>query len=672
VRLCFNGIVRNEAARIERCLASVVDHISCWAICDTGSDDGTPDLIQRFFAERDIPGEVFHAPFHDFSQARNAALDFARQSTLAFDYLLLCDADMELVVEAPLPDLSAPAYRLIQRGGDLTYWNTRLLQRDAQAHYIGATHEYLSVEGDVGSIEGWWFKDWADGSNRADKYDRDIKLLTKEVQRDPANGRSWYYLSNSFRDAGKPKQALAGYRRCAEISTWDEEVWSARLNLARCLRDIGDPAFEREALTAYALRRTRAEPLLDLARFYREHGLNAAALLFADAGKRIPKPNDLLFVEDDVYGWGFDQEISICGCYLPDRVEDGRAACESLALRRDVPPHVRDQARANLYWYYQPLTELAPSFEMRPVDFTPPEGWNALNPSIASVDDQLLIAQRVVNYTIGEDQRYIMPEGEPIRTRNVLLRLDENLATIGGNELLPPPLPPPLYSEVIGFEDLRIFRWRDRWCANATARELNVDGYAEQILCICDIGLANITPGRIVEWRHLEPQGLARCHQKNWMVCVDGDDLRFIYLCDPTRILDENGNTLVLKDPAIAADNFRGGSQAIEHDGGWLCVIHESYWQPARHYRHRFVWFDKVWNLVRVSPSFYLRGKQIEYVAGLCRHRGDLLLSFGVNDRESWLGSIASADVDRLLRPVNGCRESTNSSSFGPSSGCGA
>lgn len=56
--LCLNMIVRNEAANIERCLASVAPVIGAWVIGDTGSTDTTPELIQRFFAARGIPRRV--------------------------------------------------------------------------------------------------------------------------------------------------------------------------------------------------------------------------------------------------------------------------------------------------------------------------------------------------------------------------------------------------------------------------------------------------------------------------------------------------------------------------------------------------------------------------------------------------------------------------------------
>ncbi|TGR77703.1 glycosyltransferase, partial [Mesorhizobium sp. M2D.F.Ca.ET.223.01.1.1] len=98
-RLCLNMIVKNEMANLERCLGAVADHIDCWVIGDTGSTDGTQDFIRSFFAARNVPGELHEFPFHNFEQARNAALDHAYASPLGYDYLLFDDADMQLVVE---------------------------------------------------------------------------------------------------------------------------------------------------------------------------------------------------------------------------------------------------------------------------------------------------------------------------------------------------------------------------------------------------------------------------------------------------------------------------------------------------------------------------------------------------------------------------------------------
>src|SRR5580698_6594429 len=180
-KLCLNMIVKNEFGNLERCLRSVVGQITCWVIVDTGSTDGTQNLIRRFFESRDIPGELHSAPFENFSQARNAALDHARASTLSFDYLLFADADMELTVVDPefFRGLTAEAYQVRQTSSEIAYWNLRLLRRDSDARYVGVTHEYLALSaGETRQLETVAYVDHASGANRPGKFARDAALLS--------------------------------------------------------------------------------------------------------------------------------------------------------------------------------------------------------------------------------------------------------------------------------------------------------------------------------------------------------------------------------------------------------------------------------------------------------------------------------------------------------------
>ncbi|MBB5164332.1 hypothetical protein [Mycobacterium sp. AZCC_0083] len=51
-------IVRNEAHIIQEVLGSVAPHVASWVIVDTGSDDGTQDVIRSQMADLGIPGEL--------------------------------------------------------------------------------------------------------------------------------------------------------------------------------------------------------------------------------------------------------------------------------------------------------------------------------------------------------------------------------------------------------------------------------------------------------------------------------------------------------------------------------------------------------------------------------------------------------------------------------------
>ena len=267
---------------------------------------------------------------------------------------------MELVVEdqAFRTRLHAPGYRLIQRAGsDLVYWNTRLVQRGLGARYRGVTHEYLDVPGGVEELKGVWYKDYASGANRTDKFERDIRLLTQALEHEPENVCTWFYLAQSYRDAGRTAEAADTYAKRAEMGGWDEEAWYARLQLARCLRSLGDDGgFLRQALAAFHQRTHRAEPLYDLARYYRERGMHEVSVLFSEPGLALALPEqDVLFLENYIYSVGIREEFAIAAFYArdPARRDRGSAVCNAIALDRDVPEASRALARSNLLFYIE-------------------------------------------------------------------------------------------------------------------------------------------------------------------------------------------------------------------------------------------------------------------------------------------------------------------------------
>ncbi|MCP9928999.1 glycosyltransferase [Cyanobium sp. CH-040] len=86
-------IVRDEAQRLERCLASVAGFVDEMVLVDTGSSDDTVAIAERCGAV------VHHLPWPgDFAPARNAALRHLRG-----DWVLVLDADEQLRAEAREP-----------------------------------------------------------------------------------------------------------------------------------------------------------------------------------------------------------------------------------------------------------------------------------------------------------------------------------------------------------------------------------------------------------------------------------------------------------------------------------------------------------------------------------------------------------------------------------------
>jgi glycosyltransferase involved in cell wall biosynthesis len=123
-------IVKDEAHIIENTLTKLVNKVKIdyWIISDTGSTDNTKQTIVNFFKEKDIPGELFEDPWQDFGHNRTMALSHAYNKT---DYLLIFDADDEIVGDFKLPFFELDAYSLqfgeiIEKNGNMLvyYMNT--------------------------------------------------------------------------------------------------------------------------------------------------------------------------------------------------------------------------------------------------------------------------------------------------------------------------------------------------------------------------------------------------------------------------------------------------------------------------------------------------------------------------------------------------------------------
>lgn len=651
MRLCLNMIVKNEAARIERALASVAPYISSYCILDTGSTDGTQELIERYFSAHPgrIPGKIHRGQFENFEQARNDALQFARFMG-DWDYLLLMDADMELVVDAPnvFSDISGPSFDMMQRAGTLVYANRRLLSAKALGQYRGVTHEYLDVPS-AGLIQGAHFIDHADGSNRVDKFKRDIDLLIAALIREPTNERYWFYLAQSYRDAGDYPRAAQAYKKRASMGGFEEEAWNAQVNYGSALRNMGDVGgFVHETLSAYNRRPQRAEPLYDIAKFYREAGNNAAAVIFAEAGMKVPFPkDDQLFVDEFTYSHGLKNEFSIAAFYDPRKREAGFKVCDELAVGPGVPAHVRDLARTNLFYYIEPLSFLAPSFKAKRIHFClmdDPDGWVAMNPSVCVHNGDLFTTIRTVNYKISHEGRYqirgndmgeLSPEN-PIRTRNYLASMDSALNLFSVEEIHPAPYTP-LFGSVLGYEDMRLFSFEGELMFSTCVRDMNAEGWCEQAVGLVSDGHAKVI-------RPNKPQ----VHEKNWMPFPVGNSLKFVYQLG--QIIDLEGE-IGIASPTI--EGLRGSSQVIPHQSGWLAIVHEARVKPdgQRYYNHRFVWMDIRGRLRKVSRPFYLHDKQIEFVAGLAKnpYDGNFVISYGVRDCEAWVATVNSNEIEWVL-----------------------
>ncbi|QCS48340.1 glycosyltransferase [Picosynechococcus sp. PCC 11901] len=358
--ICLNMIVKNESENIERCLNSMLSWIDSYVICDTGSTDDTIQKIQNIFNSNKIPGTIHEFPFINWEQARNEALKKAKNSHVIQDYILFADADMELVVDDInfKSRLCEPAYSIQQRN-QLWYYNTRLIQANLEAQYIGVTHEYLSISCLPKQLKELWFIDHASGFNRAGKFQRDIDLLLEDLKQNPNNSRSLFYLAQSYRDNNNLLKSRETYRKRIEIGGWNEEIWYSLYQIAKLNERLDEPEEKicNAYLAAYQFRPSRAEPLVELARFYREKQKYHLANIFAQQALKIKKPNDTLFLENSVYRYRAMDEAAIAAFWTGDKKQSFNL-CQKLLLGDLLPEKDRQRVKKNASFCVDVIAEI--------------------------------------------------------------------------------------------------------------------------------------------------------------------------------------------------------------------------------------------------------------------------------------------------------------------------
>ena len=230
--ICLNMIVRNEAHIVHEMLDSVAPYISSWVIVDTGSDDGTQDLIRNHMARLGIPGELHERPWRNFGHNRTEALTLAQGHG---DYIWVIDADDMVVGTPDFTRLSADIYLLRYRQTPtVTYWRPQLFRDGLRVRYEGVVHETAAWDDpcvDVRLEGDYHIESRRLGARSLDpqKYARDRDLLLAEVERNPEDARSVFFLAQSYFRSGRFRQ------RAQVVCAAGRDGWLRRGGL---LRDV--------------------------------------------------------------------------------------------------------------------------------------------------------------------------------------------------------------------------------------------------------------------------------------------------------------------------------------------------------------------------------------------------------------------------------------------------
>lgn len=359
--ICLCMIVKDEAHVIARCLASVRPLVDHWVVVDTGSRDGTQDIVRE--AMTGLPGEVVERPWRDFAHNRSEALELARPHGT---YSLIIDADDELVLPAGFvpPTLAADSYSIDILYGGTTYRRPQLVSNALPWRYRGVLHEFLECpDAKVAGHLPIVMRINHEGRRSTDPetYARDAAILARalETETDPfLIARYTFYLAQSYRDAGRPADALAAYLQRAELGFWVEEVYVSLHQAGQMMEALGRAPDEIIAIYGRATETlpSRVEAAHAASRLCR-------GIFRYQQGYDIAKPSlgrqayaEGLFIKTWIYEYGLYDEYAV-NAYWAGHYRDCMDGCLRAMTGGKVPANEVPRFLANMRFALDKLGE---------------------------------------------------------------------------------------------------------------------------------------------------------------------------------------------------------------------------------------------------------------------------------------------------------------------------
>jgi glycosyltransferase involved in cell wall biosynthesis len=357
-KLILNTIVKNEAHCILTMLKSAIQISDAIVIADTGSTDGTQEIIKKFGEENNIPTYVFERPFDDFEKSRNFGMQKARDvvSELGWNpnecWTWWCDADETIIVDSKFTknQFKNDLYMINTYIGQMKYTRNTFARISKPFRFYGPIHEFIvcdeknissglaeNIHVDVKMIGASWQGDIPT------KYKNHAFVLEKYIDANRQDPRWIFYTAQSYNDSAsipdnkeeneeRLRRALKYYReRVGRPDGYAEEIYYSQYRIGTIMRTLEEPwnLTHQECLKAYNMDPMRGESIKIIIDYYLQVGEWNMAYLYTKFAKvnfhgKNPYPTRLLFVDEALYVWKF-AEAHAAACFYTGRMDEARA-----------------------------------------------------------------------------------------------------------------------------------------------------------------------------------------------------------------------------------------------------------------------------------------------------------------------------------------------------------
>jgi GR25 family glycosyltransferase involved in LPS biosynthesis len=371
--ICLNMIVKNEAKIIKDKLEKLCKKVNFdyWVISDTGSTDKTMEIIQTFFQEQGIPGELFQDEWKDFGYNRTQAINHAFQKS---DYLLIFDADDEIIGDFVLPDDFGKydSYHVYFGSESFKYLRLPIVNNRKRWKYVGVLHEIISEidKGQTSSIiKGNYFFESGRSSSRNEnpnKYYDDAIILEKafKLELESPDGdrglahRYAFYCAQSYKDCGSKylDNAIEWYKKVLTLENWIQEKFISCITLGDLYKSKND----KENAIKYWLKSVeydneRIEGIVNAAEEYRNNGIHILANALYHKFKNYKKSfEDKLFLYKNKYNDMLEYQNCVSAFYVND-YDSGYECCKRILINRLQSLTIMCSSLSNMFFYKESL-----------------------------------------------------------------------------------------------------------------------------------------------------------------------------------------------------------------------------------------------------------------------------------------------------------------------------
>ena len=203
--ICFTMIVKNAGPLFEKVLTENLPNIDRWCILDTGSTDGTQDIIRRVL--KDKKGQLYEEPFVNFKVSRNRCLELAGnicKFIIMLDDTYILKKNLRKFLNEVRGDQFSDSFSLLILSDDTEYYSNRIIKTSTGLRYIHTIHEVITSINNknvtIPAEDAIIFDERTDYmENRTNSRKQfDLELLFKELEENPDDPRALYYIAQTY------------------------------------------------------------------------------------------------------------------------------------------------------------------------------------------------------------------------------------------------------------------------------------------------------------------------------------------------------------------------------------------------------------------------------------------------------------------------------------------